>query len=151
DDEDSSRSAHRNVQCPEQAAAAAGCEAAAGAPDSDDDGDSIAECPEPLDQCPGQPGKAPDGCPGYENVVVTDTRIELKQTIFFDTGRATIKPVSFPLLDEVAQALQDHPTIRVRIEGHTDSQGKDAYNLRLSRQRAQAVRQYLMGRGVAGD
>ena len=84
----------------------------------------MAECPEPIDKCPGEKGAPPDGCP-YKNVVVTDTRIEIEQTIFFETGRATIKSVSFALLDEVAQALEDNPSIRVRIEGHTDSQGKD--------------------------
>ena len=106
------------------------------------------ECPEPLDKCPGVSGSPPDGC---GNVVVTDTHIELKQTIFFETRKATIKAVSHALLDEVARALADRPSIRVSIEGHTDSQGKDGYNLRLSNQRAAAVRRYLIGRGIAAD
>jgi OOP family OmpA-OmpF porin len=52
------------------------------------------------------------------------------------------------LLDEVAQAMADHPKISVRIEGHTDSQGSDSYNLKLSGGRANAVRDYLIRRGV---
>jgi OmpA-OmpF porin, OOP family len=135
-------------QCPDLAEDPDGNADDDGCPDCDDDGDGVAECPEPLDKCPGEKGQPPDGCK-YKNVVVTDTRIEIKQTIFFETGRATIKSVSFSLLDEVAQALKDNPSIRVRIEGHTDSQGKDRYNLKLSRGRAASVRKYLIGRGIA--
>ena len=152
EDNDGDGLADRIDQCPDQAEDKDGNEDDDGCPDCDDDGDGVTECPEPLDRCPGVAGRAPDGCPGdYKNVVVTDTHIELKQTIFFDTGRATIKRVSFPLLDEVARALADRPKVKVRIEGHTDSQGKDPYNLRLSRSRAAAVREYLMGRGIAAD
>ena len=87
----------------------------------------------------------------YQLIVVTETKIELKQTVYFDTNKATIKAVSFPLLNEVALALADHPTIAVRIEGHTDSQGKDAANLKLSQRRAESVRTYLIAKGVAGE
>jgi outer membrane protein OmpA-like peptidoglycan-associated protein len=129
-----------------------------GCPDDDNDQDGLADS---IDPCPVEAEdrdgvEDEDGCPDadkdtYQNVVVTEERIEIKQTVHFDTGRATIKRVSFPLLDEVAQALADHPKIRVRVEGHTDSQGQDAYNLRLSRDRARAVREYLEGRGVDGS
>ena len=60
-----------------------------------------------------------------------------------------IKPVSFPVLDEVAAVLIGTPTIlRVRVEGHTDSRGRDRYNLDLSKRRAHSVRRYLMSKGV---
>jgi OmpA-OmpF porin, OOP family len=150
EDNDRDKLADKVDQCPNQAEDGDGNTDDDGCPDCDDDGDGVLECPEAADKCPGEKGVPPDGCSKYKNVVVTDTHIEIKQTIFFETGRATIKPVSHGLLDEVARALQDNPTIRVRIEGHTDSQGKDRYNLKLSSARAKSVRRYLMGRGVAG-
>src|SRR5690606_2019927 len=67
---------------------------------------------------------------------------------YFRTNRATIDRRSFPLLDQVAAVLNAHPEIlRVRVEGHTDSRGNDARNLRLSRQRAEAVVKYLVRTG----
>jgi outer membrane protein OmpA-like peptidoglycan-associated protein len=84
-------------------------------------------------------------------VVVTKDKIELKQTVYFDTNKATIKAVSFPLLNEVGQALADNPKISVRIEGHTDSQGNDNFNLKLSQRRAESVKAYLVKRGITQD
>lgn len=82
-------------------------------------------------------------------VVVTRERIDVKGTIYFDTNKASIKPESFPLLNEVAETLKDHEEIkRVRIEGHTDARGSAAYNKTLSEKRAASVRTYLVERGV---
>ncbi len=82
-------------------------------------------------------------------VVVTTERIELREVVHFDLNKATIKPESFPLLDEVAQVLREHPEIRkLRIEGHTDERGSDSYNQKLSDDRAASVRQYLEGKGI---
>jgi outer membrane protein OmpA-like peptidoglycan-associated protein len=64
--------------------------------------------------------------------------------IYFDFDKATIKPESRPALEEAAQILKDNPTIKVEIQGHTDSKGSDAYNLKLSTKRAQAVVNYLV-------
>lgn len=105
----------------------------------------------------------PDG-PPYEHVVtlmrdkppgppprveVTKERLVITDKIYFETNKATIKRESYSLLDEIAAVLTAHPDIlRVRIEGHTDSRGKDSYNLSLSDQRAAAVRQYLVGKGI---
>ncbi len=117
-----------------------------GCPILDTDGDGLAD---PDDRCPLQAGPAENnGCP-YRLIEVTETRIVLHQTVFFRTGKATIKPESFPLLNEVAQAMQDHPALQVQIDGHTDSVGNDLANLRLSQNRADSVRRYLMSRGVA--
>ena len=136
-------------KCPDQAEDKDGFEDTDGCPDCDDDGDGVLECPEALDKCPGEKGEPTDGCAKkYNLVVITDTKIELKQTVFFDTRRATIKKVSFPLLDDVAAALADHSTLQVRIEGHTDSQGADKFNLKLSQQRATSVRKYLIAKGI---
>jgi OmpA-OmpF porin, OOP family len=117
-----------------------------GCPDLDNDKDGI---PDLKDKCPLEPGVPPDGCPKkYTNVVVTQTKIEIKQTVFFATNKATIKPVSFGLLTEVAQAMKDNPTINVDVEGHTDSQGNDKFNLKLSQKRAESVKKFLVGKGV---
>lgn len=135
--------------CPAEAEDKDGFKDEDGCPDCDDDNDGVPECPEAKDQCPGQHGEPGDGCPKkYDLVVVTETKIELRQTVYFDTRKAKIKPVSFALLDDVARALADHPTISVRIEGHTDSQGSDRFNLTLSQRRAEAVRTYLIAKGI---
>lgn len=82
-------------------------------------------------------------------VAVTKERLELKEKVYFDTGQATIKPVSFSLLDEVAGVLKAHAELkRTEIEGHTDSQGDAELNRTLSQQRAEAVRDYLVKKGV---
>jgi len=122
-----------------------------GCPDNDNDSDRI---PDTTDKCPNEPedydGDADDdGCPDkYKLVVVTQQKIELKQKVYFATAKTVILPRSFPLLNEVAKVLMDRPTINVRIEGHTDSRGGDAYNMRLSQGRANSVRSYLIRRGI---
>jgi OOP family OmpA-OmpF porin len=117
-----------------------------GCPDPDNDKDGI---PDVSDKCPNEAGAPPDGCPKkYNLVVVTDKKIEIKQTVYFDTNKATIKKVSFALLNEVAQALKDNPKIEVEVQGHTDSQGNDNFNMKLSQNRANSVRAYLMKQGV---
>jgi len=148
EDNDQDKFADRVDQCPDTAEDLDGRNDDDGCPDCDDDGDGVPECPEARDKCPNVAGKAPDGCSPYQNIVVTDQRIELKQAVYFLAGRAVIRSVSFAMLGEVAQALRDNPTIRLRIEGHTDSQGKESYNLRLSRTRASAVLQHLIRSGI---
>lgn len=151
-DNDKDGLADKIDQCPDQPEDIDGWEDDDGCPDCDNDGDGVLECPDEIDQCPDQPAQTPDGCPKkYKLVVVTKTKIEIKQTIYFQSGKAKIKPVSFPLLNEVGQALADNPSIKVRIEGHTDSRGSDSYNEKLSDGRAHSVRQYLMGRGIDED
>ena len=66
-------------------------------------------------------------------VKVTREKIDIKDKVFFETGKTTIKSESFGLLDEVAQILIDHPELlKIRIEGHTDSRGSESTNQRLS-------------------
>jgi OmpA-OmpF porin, OOP family len=146
-DNDQDKLADRDDQCPDQAEDADGNQDRDGCPDCDDDGDGVVECPEMRDRCPGQPGRAPDGCP-YAGVVVTDQRIEIRQPIEFAPGRAAIAPSSHELLAEVARVLAENPALRVRVEGHTDSQGGARKNLRISRARAEAVRRHLIARGI---
>ncbi len=64
--------------------------------------------------------------------------------IYFDFNKATIKPESRPALEDAAKIMQDNPTIKVEIQGHTDWIGPDAYNQKLSERRAQSVVTYLV-------
>jgi len=70
--------------------------------------------------------------------VITLTGIE------FEFGSAKIKPESSPVLDDAAAILTNHPELEVEIHGHTDSVGTAENNLKLSRKRAEAVRDYLI-------
>jgi outer membrane protein OmpA-like peptidoglycan-associated protein len=145
-DNDGDGLADKVDQCPNEAEDKDGFEDDDGCPDLDNDKDSFLD---KDDKCPDEFGIAPDGCPKkYTNVVVTKTKIEIKQTVYFEFNKATIKPVSFALLNEVAQAMKDNPTIKVEVQGHTDSVGNDARNLKLSQKRAESVRTYLIKQGV---
>jgi outer membrane protein OmpA-like peptidoglycan-associated protein len=148
-DNDGDGLADKVDQCPNEPEDKDGFEDDDGCPDPDNDHDTFLD---KDDKCPNEFGVAPDGCPKkYTNVVVTATKIEIKQTVYFAFNKATIKPVSFPLLNEVAQALKDNPTIKVEVQGHTDSVGNDKFNLKLSQKRAESVKAYIVKQGVAAD
>lgn len=66
------------------------------------------------------------------------------QGVYFESGSDQIKPESTPTLKEIGTMLADHPELRLSIEGHTDSDGVDEYNMTLSQNRANAVRGYLI-------
>ena len=66
------------------------------------------------------------------------------QGILFSTNSDVIRPESTPTLKEIGEMLRAHPELQLQIEGHTDSDGDDAYNLELSGRRAAAVRIYLV-------
>lgn len=73
------------------------------------------------------------------------------QDVVFETGKADLKPGAAQRLQPLAQYLQANADVKVRIDGHTDSQGSDSYNQQLSEARAQAVRTALGGMGIAPD
>ncbi len=76
-------------------------------------------------------------------------RIVILDKVFFELDSAVIRPESLPLLDEVVLTLQEHDEILlVEIQGHTDDQGEDRYNLELSQRRAESVMAYLVRSGV---
>ncbi len=82
-------------------------------------------------------------------VVLKKDKIEIKKQVHFATNRDVILPDSAPLLDQVAATLLENAQLTlIRIEGHTDDQGDDAYNLDLSNRRAKAVMRALVERGV---
>jgi outer membrane protein OmpA-like peptidoglycan-associated protein len=87
-----------------------------------------------------------------QRVVVKKDRIEIKEKIQFDFDKATIKPESHDLLNEIVGVIKKNPQIkRLSIEGHTDSDGTDKYNQSLSERRAESVRAYLVGQGIGGS
>jgi OOP family OmpA-OmpF porin len=137
-------------KCPNQAEDMDGFEDDDGCPDPDNDKDGILDT---NDTCPNEPGPASTGgCPEkFEHIAITDQKIELKQAVFFQTGKAVIMPRSFGLLDEAFAALAGRPSMKIRIEGHTDNRGGRPYNLGLSQARADAVKAYLASKGISSD
>ncbi len=118
----------------------------------DRDGDRV---PDYRDDCPDEPADSrvdpsrSDGCPS--KVVVTEDEVVILDKVYFNTNKATIKPVSYAILDEVVSVLQKYTDItEVEVAGHTDREGSDSYNMDLSQRRAEAVRQYLIDHGVDG-
>ncbi|MDH4131864.1 MAG: OmpA family protein [Gemmatimonadota bacterium] len=113
----------------------------------DSDGDGVADG---ADQCPGTPaGVSVDvnGC---------TARLQVGQALVlegvnFETGKATLLPESKPTLDRVAQAMIANPTTAAEVSGHTDNTGSRATNTKLSLDRANAVRDYLISKGVSGE
>jgi outer membrane protein OmpA-like peptidoglycan-associated protein len=122
-----------------------------GCPDPDNDKDRILDVD---DACPNEPEtyngvEDEDGCPDRGRVIVTDTKIEILDKIFFEYDKAIIKSESFPILDAIVATMQGNPDILlVEIQGHTDERGGDQYNLDLSDRRAASVRIYLTEHGV---
>ncbi len=118
-----------------------------GCPDVDTDGDTVVDR---LDNCPKEPGKPEQGgCMTKQLSKIESGRIAILEQVYFKLNKADIEARSFPLLDNVASILKDHPEIgTMRVEGHTDSQGDDASNLKLSQARADAVKAYLVKKGV---
>jgi outer membrane protein OmpA-like peptidoglycan-associated protein len=117
-----------------------------GCPDPDRDGDTVVDR---LDNCPDQAGDpANQGCKKRQLVALKDDRIELVDRVYFRSNSDVIERRSFALLDNVAAVLTAHPSVRVRIEGHTDDRGDDVYNKQLSQRRAEQVLRYLAGKGV---
>jgi outer membrane protein OmpA-like peptidoglycan-associated protein len=99
-----------------------------------------------------EPGVAPEGITIQlkdTRVEVGDTQVAILEQVQFETGRATISTGSYALLDEVANVLLLNPQIvRVEVQGHTDNVGTDETNQKLSQRRANAVRDYLVDKGV---
>ncbi len=82
--------------------------------------------------------------------VKVGSKIILKN-IFFDFDKATLRPESTAELDRLTKMLNDIPTLKIEISGHTDNYGSDEYNLKLSADRAKAVVDYLISKGISSD
>ena len=117
-----------------------------GCPDPDADGDGV---PDRIDNCPNEPGTIENqGCQQKQLVVIGDDQLEILEKVYFRKGSAKLQKRSWALLDNVAAVLNAHPEIKkIRVEGHSDRSGSLAFNMRLSKKRADTVVRYLVGRG----
>ena len=144
----------RDDKCPNTPEDHDGWQDKDGCPDLDNDGDRI---PDSIDKCPNEPedydnDKDEDGCTDErKSIVVTDTKIELQEKIYFHTGKAEIKEESFGILKEISKTLLLNPEMVLRIECHTDSRGSAKYNKKISEERAKAVRDFLVEQKVKSD
>jgi OmpA-OmpF porin, OOP family len=112
---------------------------------ADGDGDGVADA---IDRCPTSPGDASNnGCP----VVKEETKKRLNfatRGISFETAKAVLKASSYPMLDEVVSIMAEYTDYTLKIDGHTDSNGSNATNMKLSQLRVDAVKTYLVKKGV---
>jgi outer membrane protein OmpA-like peptidoglycan-associated protein len=82
-------------------------------------------------------------------VVLTPSNIQINDKVQFELGSDKLLPVSFPLLDAVAQVMAENAQIEIiEVAGHTDASGGAKRNRELSQQRAESVRQYLISKGI---
>jgi outer membrane protein OmpA-like peptidoglycan-associated protein len=137
-------------KCPQEAEDKDGFEDADGCPDLDNDADGV---PDAKDKCPSQPEtkngfQDADGCPD-ELPPALKKFSGVIEGITFASGKATILKPSFAILDSAAKVLKEFPEIELEVSGHTDNKGKPAYNKDLSQKRADAVKAYLVGKGIA--
>ena len=141
-------------RCPNEPEDKDGFEDADGCPDRDNDQDGIVD---PEDLCPNEPetknGYADgDGCPDSEQVRVVGDKIVLDDRVHFWTNSAKIRPVSYALLERVAQIIKDNPTyVHLEVQGHTDERGPEWFNQKLSQDRAQSVADFLVKSGIARE
>ena len=118
-----------------------------GCPDPDNDNDGVLDGD---DRCPRDREtmnlyRDEDGCPD-------ETPIKASMPLYgvqFRSGSTDLLETAFPYLDAFAELMRDDINARIEIRGYTDSDGSDEYNLRISQQRAEAVRNYLILKGIA--
>jgi outer membrane protein OmpA-like peptidoglycan-associated protein len=120
----------KDDRCPDEA----GPVALKGCPDKDGDG-----VPDIDDECPDQPGPASNkGCPLAQDI----------QNVEFDIDKYNIKPQYQPELDKAVELLSKNPNANVTVAGHTDNTYTRAYNIQLSKRRAEAVKNYLVQKNI---
>lgn len=116
-----------------------------GCPYKDSDGDGLLD---KDDECPMTPGpKENKGCPVIEEEVVQVIKMAFNN-LEFETAKDIILDPSKPALDELAQVLTNKPLWKLEISGHTDNVGDDNANLVLSKKRAEALKNYLVSKGI---
>ena len=140
-DADGDGVADKDDNCPEVKGPAAN----AGCPWPDTDGDGVAD---KDDQCPTVAGTvANNGCPEVSDEAINKLNSYAK-TILFNSGKSSFQKQTMPVLQAITAILKEYPSANFMIEGHTDSQGADSLNQKLSEDRAGAVKTYLVENGI---
>ena len=167
-DTDGDGIADKDDACPD----VAGLKSLAGCPDKDGDGitDKSDKCPDVKgpkenggcpwpdrdgdkvldkdDKCPDEAGTVSNnGCPEVTEEAIKKLN-DYAKTILFDTNKDTFKQQTYPVLLAISAILKEYPSSKFSIEGHTDSDGSNEFNLRLSDSRALAVKKYLVEQGI---
>jgi OOP family OmpA-OmpF porin len=127
-------------RCPD----AAGPVSLKGCPDTDGDG-----VPDIDDRCPTVKGNIINkGCP---EIAPKDVKkiAAIAGKLFFENASAKLKTSSYVQLNDLVIILNRYDATNLQIEGHTDSNGSDAYNIKLSQERMESVKQYLTSKGIA--
>ena len=116
-----------------------------GCPWPDRDGDKVLD---KDDKCPDEAGTVSNnGCPEVTEEAIKKLN-DYAKTILFDTNKDTFKQQTYPVLLAISAILKEYPSSKFSIEGHTDSDGSNEFNLRLSDSRAIAVKKYLVEQGI---
>ena len=116
-----------------------------GCPWPDTDGDGVAD---KDDKCPTVKGTvANNGCPEVSDEAMKKLN-DYGKTILFNSGKSSFQKQTYPVLQAMSAILKEYPTAKFSLEGHTDSDGKDAMNQKLSEDRAAAVKNYLIEQGI---
>ncbi|TDR24658.1 OmpA family protein [Flavobacterium cheniae] len=140
-DADGDGVADKDDKCP----TVAGAKDNAGCPWPDTDGDGVAD---KDDKCPTVAGTvANNGCPEVSDETMKKLN-DYGKTILFNSGKASFQKQTMPVLQAMAAILKEYPTAKFSLEGHTDSDGKDAMNQKLSEDRAAAVKNFLIEQGI---
>lgn len=138
-DSDGDGIADKDDACPNKKGTAAN----QGCPDTD--GDGVADN---KDLCPDVAGlKENKGCPAVKKAELK----VLKEALYgvkFQSGKAVITPNSYTILENVYAIMENTPQYKLQIHGHTDSDGTDALNMKLSKDRAAAVKNFLVKKGI---
>ncbi|MCG9790968.1 DUF5723 family protein [Flavobacterium algicola] len=119
-----------------------------GCPWKDTDGDGVAD---KDDKCPKVKGTiANQGCPEATAEVIKNLN-SYSKAVLFDSGKSTIREVSNAKLNEIVKVMNEYNATNFKLEGYTDSTGIAAKNLQLSKDRAAAVKNYLIAKGISAD
>ena len=144
-DADKDGVADKDDKCP----SVAGPKENAGCPWADTDKDGVAD---KDDACPEVAGPASNkGCPEVTAADLDKVSADAKM-IYFNSGKATFRSEDVPVkIESISTLLKQYPTAKFSIEGHTDSDGSDAFNQKLSQERADVVRNALIERGMKAE
>ena len=131
----------RTIGCPSRELLGVPCPVPAPAPPM-----PVAAAPAPVFVAPAAPAQAyvaPDPAPAPPELVL--------EGVNFDFDKFTLRPADLPAIDRDAATLDKQSDVNIEVAGHTDNWGSDEYNMNLSLRRAEAVRNYLISKGIAAD